>query len=275
MSESRYGRPGVIGAVFITLLATAGQVSAQTDYYNTDRGRPIQIEDAYATERYALELKLAPVRMERAIGGIYRWGVEPEIAFGILPRTHLEVGVPLSYADGAGATRSGVGGLEASLFHNLNAETAGLPALGFRADVLAPVGNLAADGWYTSFTGIATRTMGWARVHLNGQYTLGDEVVPGGTAVESSRWLAGVALDKAYPLRSMLVTVEGFARKPLIAGTTETELTAGAGVRYQLTPSLALDGGAGRRLNGDDQGWYITFGTAYAFGLRSLFPSGR
>ncbi|MBA3405624.1 MAG: hypothetical protein H0U13_13250, partial [Gemmatimonadaceae bacterium] len=60
-------------------------LGAQTDYYNTDAGRPVQIEDAYATERYAFELKLAPVRLERAIGGVYNFGIEPEIAYGILP----------------------------------------------------------------------------------------------------------------------------------------------------------------------------------------------
>lgn len=275
MNDSRQSRVPTVAAVVIAFFATVAPLAAQTDYYNTDRGRPVQIEDAYAAERYALELKLAPVRLERAAGGVYHWGIEPEIAFGFLPRTHIEFGVPLSFTESSAGKQSGVGGIEMSLFHNLNAETAGLPALGLRADVLAPVGSLAADGWYTSFTGIATRTMPWARVHVNGQYTLGEDIVAGGSAIEASRWLAGLAVDKAFPLRSMLLTVEGFARKPLIAAEPDAEFTAGAGVRYQLSPTLAIDGGAGRRLNGGDQGWYVTFGTAYAFGLRSLFPSGR
>lgn len=273
MTSSRQGRGRFVALA--GMLVAGHRLPAQTDYYNTDRGRPIQIEDAYATERYAFELKLAPVRLERGIGGTYRWGVEPEIAFGLLPRTHLEIGLPISYAENSGRSSAGVGGLELSLFHNLNVETEGLPALGARLDVLAPIGGLAADTWYTSFTGIATRTLGWARFHVNGQYTLGDEPVAGAGAVETSRWLAGVAIDKTLPLRAMLITVEGFARKGLASTGAEAEFTTGGGVRYQLTPTLALDGGAGRRLNGDEQGWYITFGTAYAFGLRSLFPTGR
>ena len=61
-----------VGAL-VSLGGFATRADAQTDYYNTDRGRPVQIEDAYPTERYAFELKLAPVRLERARGGLYRW----------------------------------------------------------------------------------------------------------------------------------------------------------------------------------------------------------
>jgi hypothetical protein len=35
------------------LSAIPGTAGAQTDYYNTDAGRPLRIEDAYPTERYA------------------------------------------------------------------------------------------------------------------------------------------------------------------------------------------------------------------------------
>lgn len=277
-------RPFVLALIPLSTLAVR-RGHAQTDFYNTDRGRPIQIEDAYAAERYAFELKLAPVRLERAIGGTYRWGVEPELEYGILPRTHIELGVPLAYADLGRQHRSGIAGLDVSIFHNLNVETTTWPALALRADVLAPVGNLAADRAYGTFTAIATRTYGWARFHVNGQYTAGAApsareaaatfgTLAGPGAVEISRWLAGVAIDKTYPLQSLLVTAEFYGREPIVAADVEkrVEYTTGAGVRYQLGPKLALDGGAGRRLNGDEQGWYVTFGTAYAFGLASLMP---
>src|SRR5919107_6301758 len=149
----------VVAAIMVSLGVTPARASAQTDYYNTDRGRPVQIEDAYATERYAVELKLAPVRVEWARGGASTWGIEPEIAYGLAPRTHFEVGVPILFAEiGAGARRSGVAGLELSLMHNLNTETSSMPALGLRADVLAPVGTLAPEQTYASFTGMITRT---------------------------------------------------------------------------------------------------------------------
>ncbi len=253
---------------------------AQTDFYNTDRGRPVQIEDAYVTERYAFDLKLAPVRLERLSGGTYNWGLEPEIALGILPRTQIELGLPLAFVEQGSRRRSGIAGLELSAMHNFNAETEGLPALGIRGDVLTPVGALGPDRVYSSVTGMATRTLSWARFHVNGQYTFGaapdaSATVTGPTGgIDVSRWLVGGAVDKAYPLKSTLITAELYGRKPLESGQ-DVELTVGTGTRFQLTPTLALDGGFGRRLNGPEQGWYVTFGSAYAFGVRSLFPGSR
>jgi hypothetical protein len=259
---------------------------AQTDYYNTDRGRPVQIEDAYATERYAFELKLAPVRLERARGGVYRWEVEPEIAYGILPRTQVEVGVPIAYADLGSERRSGLAGIDLSVLHNLNVETRTLPALGIRADLRVPVGNLAPEHTYGSVTGLATRTLRALRVHLNGQYTLGPEpslglpasssgtaAGDGTNAAELSRWLAGFAVDRTLPLRSVLFTGEAYARQPIVS-SQEVEYTLGTGVRYQWSTQLAVDAGIGRRLTGENRAWYVTFGTAYVFGMASLMPGG-
>lgn len=279
---SRTAVPAFVASVVCLLNTT--RLAAQTDYYNTDAGRPVQIEDAYATERYAFEMKLAPVRLERLRGGVYNWAVEPELAYGILPRTHIEVGLPLAYTDlGGNRSRSGIAGLDLSLFHNLNVETATLPALGIRADVLFPIGNLGPDRTYASLKGIATRTFSWSRFHLNGQYTFGaayenQPLQPGaattpgsGGAIEVSRWLAGVAVDKTFPLRAMLVTADFFARQPILE-EEDVDYNIGSGIRYQVNPKWAIDGGVGRRLNGPDQGWFATFGTAYAFALRSLMP---
>ena len=262
-------------------LATMGapRLLAQTDYYNTDRGRPVQIEDAHTTERYAMELKLAPVRLERAGGGVYNWGVDPEISYGILPRTHVELGLPLAYREVGGLQQSGIAGLELSAMHSFNAETETWPALALRADVLAPVGNLAPSRAYPSLTGIVTRTFTWGRVHLNGTATAGSAIDATGSDAESgadelSRWLVGGAVDRTFPLRSTLITAELYGRKPLIDGAP-VEYTTGIGVRHQTSPTLALDAGLGRRLNGDEAGWYVTFGSAYAFSVASLFPTRR
>jgi hypothetical protein len=254
-------------------------VQAQTDYYNTDLGRPLQIEDYLALERYGLELQAAPLRVERARGGVYSWGVEPELAFGVLPRTQLEVGLPLAYVDGGalGGRASGLAGIDVSLLHQLNAETA-VPGLAVVAEALLPAGGLGPDRAYLSAKGIATRTLSWARFHANAQYTLGARLPEAGGgslgagAVELSRWVAGVAADRTFPLRSTLVSAELYARDPLRAGE-RVELASTVGVRYQQNPRWALDGGIGRRLTGDDQGWYATFGTAYAFGLAFLMPT--
>ena len=270
--SARGQRLGWLGAL-VALLLHATPASAQKDYYNTDKNRPVRVEDAFPTERYALEVKVAPVRLEREHSGVYHWGFDPEVALGVLPRTSIEVGFPFAFTDGGeGVGRtSGLAGVEFSAFHNLNAETRALPAFGLRADVSLPVGNLSGDGVYPALTAIATRTFSWARIHVNAQYAFGaeppeDDAVPH----ETSRWLVGVAVDHVFPLRAMLVIGDVYARQPLHADEA-VEWNAGTGVRYQINPYLAIDAGLGRRLTGDPA-WYITFGSAYHVGIRALMP---
>jgi hypothetical protein len=270
-------------ALLMVAIVAAQPLRAQTDYYNTDRGRPLQIEDAYVTGRYNLELKVAPLRLELPRGGGASLGLEPELAYGILPRTQVEIGVPFGTTTRDGIRRSGVAGLSLSFMHTLNAETEHWPALALRADMLAPIGALARDRAATSLTGLLTRSYGWGRLHANSQYTfgsggLGTTGLPAGTLardgiVEVSRWITGFAVDHTLPLRSILLAAELYGRAPLDP-TERVDYTAGAGVRYQATPMLALDAGAGRRLSGAGEGWYVTFGSAYSFGLRRLFPGG-
>ncbi|HEU4565127.1 MAG TPA: transporter [Gemmatimonadaceae bacterium] len=275
-AHERRGRSCTLLAA--ALLAVAAPARAQTDFYNTDVGRPLRIEDANPVERYALELQAAPLRLERAAGGEYRWELEPALSYGILPRTQLEIGVPLVAADaGVGSRSAGVAGVDVSVLHALNTETLSLPALALGASVLAPVGGLAADHAYGSLKAIATRTTSLARFHLNGEYTLGPTLraEPDGAAPRDiGRWLAGAAVDRTFPLRSLLVGAELYARQPL-ADHEDVEWNAGAGLRYQVGPRWALDAGVGRQLNGPERAWHLTFGTAYAFGLQSLIPVGR
>ena len=269
-----------VAAAAVALATIPGVLVAQTDYYNTDGGRPITVEDAYPTERYAFELQLAPLRLERANGGVYTWGIEPEIAYGVLPRTHVEVGVPIAYVDrGPVGKTVAAAGLDISMLHNLNAETA-IPALGIAGELLLPFGGLAPENAYFSAKGIATRTLTWARFHFNGRYTFGKtpaSTLPGsvpareGGTGEVSRWLLGLAVDRSFPLKAMLVTAESFVSKPIREGE-EAEWNVGAGIRYQVSPQFALDGGLGKRFTGDDQGWFATFGLARAFSIRSFIP---
>jgi hypothetical protein len=43
-------------------------------------------------------------------------------------------------------------------------------------------------------------------------------------------------------------------------------------VRYQTSPQFNLDLGVGRRFTGEEQHWFLTFGLAHAFAVRSLAP---
>ena len=262
--------------LLITAVVCAQSAGAQTDYYNTDAGRPLTVEDAYPTERYAFELQLAPVRVERSRGGLYTWSVEPEIAYGIFPRTHIELGAPLSYTDAGGVRRSGLAGLELSVLHNLNAETT-WPALAVAAEMLFPIGSLAPDRGYGTVKGIATRSLTWARFHLNGAYTFGSEPTP--ESLENgvphvSRWLGGVAVDRTLPLKALLIGGEVVASQPIMEDE-DVEWSVAAGARYQVSPVTAIDAGLGRTLTGEAQPWFFTFGIARAFGVRALFPVPR
>jgi hypothetical protein len=252
--------------------AAARPAHAQTDYYNTDRGRPVQIEDAAPVERYAFELQLAPVRVERENGGSYTWEVAPEIAYGTLPGTQVEVGFPIAFVDAGGDNPvQGLAGIEVAALHNLNVETRTLPAFAVAVEALLPVGGLGPANTYTSLKGIATRTFSWARIHINGQYTLGPDADAGDDVGEASRWMAGIAIDRAFPLRTLLVTADLFAEEPLHAGEP-LAWTAEAGVRYQTSPQFNVDFGIGRRFAGGEQGWSFTLGAAHAFAIRSLLP---
>jgi hypothetical protein len=258
------------------LWALAAPLGAQTDYYNTDRGRPVRVEDAAPVERHAFELQLAPLRLERASGGVYTWEVAPELAYGILPRTHVEVGFPLALVDAAGdGGPAGLAGIEVAALHALNVETRTLPALAVAGEVLLPVGGLAPDRARASLKGIATRTLTWARFHANAQYTFGagpDE--SHGAEDGGSRWMAGIAVDRTFPLRSLLVTADVFAEQPLDDGE-DLEWTAETGLRYQTSPQFNVDLGLGRRFAGGGQGWFFTFGASHAFAVRSLIPLGK
>jgi Putative MetA-pathway of phenol degradation len=262
----------VIGATMTVL--TTSVLMAQTDYYNTDSGRPLLIEDAAALERRGLELQVAPVRLSRARGGVYTWGIEPELAFGIANRTQVELGLPVAYVDrpgGRGAT--GISGADLSVLYSFNAETR-IPAFAIVADVLLPVGRFAPTRAYPSVKGIMTRTFSQGRLHLNAQYTFGSAVsssqgAPIGAAAQSievSRWIAGAAIDHAFALHSVLISGELYARRSLDTSDA-IEWNTGIGARYQLAPRWAMDAGIGRSLTGPAQPWYITAGGAYAFGL--------
>lgn len=269
-------------ACVMLVISLAVPAAAQTDYYNTDAGRPLAVEDAYPIERYAFELQLAPVRLERMRGGVYQWSVEPEIAYGIMPRTQVEIGAPFSYMDRDGnSRRSGLAGLEIAVLHNLNVETS-IPALAIAGDVLLPVGGFGPDEAIFSAKAIATRTFRWARFHLNGQYSFGDgprsQSSPGensnageGDGEAVSRWLAGLSMDRTFPLSSMLIGAEVFARKPAVT-SSDVEWNTAIGVRYQLSPKISVDGGVGKQLTGEGRSSFVTFGLSRAFAIRSLLP---
>jgi hypothetical protein len=50
--------------VVAALMVATGELFAQTDFYNTSAGRPVRIEDAVPVEYRAVELNMAPLRLD-------------------------------------------------------------------------------------------------------------------------------------------------------------------------------------------------------------------
>ena len=152
--------------LLLATLATPARTRAQTDFMNTDRGRPLTVEDAIAVERWGVELQVAPLRLERLGRGSYQWGIEPAITLGLLPRTEFELGLPLAMIDAAGVRITALAGVDLAVMHQLNVESDALPAMAVRAEVLLPGGGLGPDRAYTSLVGLVTRSLtGGVRLH--------------------------------------------------------------------------------------------------------------
>lgn len=252
------------------LLALAAPAArAQTDFYNTDRGRPLSVEDAIVIERRAFELQAVPFTFERAARGVSHWGIAPEIAWGLLPRTQVEVGFPLAFIDDVARSRPllALAGIEVEALHQVNLETMGLPAFALGAGVHFPAGPLAPERTVTTLRALATRTLPWGRVHLNASYAPGDALTADDPSLgESDRWSAGIAVDRTFALRSLLVGADLRARESLV-DDGEVEWRAGVGVRQQVTPRLAFDAGLFRSIasTSGSTPFGLTMGAAYAF----------
>lgn len=246
-------------------------VSAQIDYRNLDDERPAATEDAYPIERYAFEV-VAPYRFESEAKGTQLHIVVPEVAYGVFPNAQVGVEAPLAAVDFGPDTDWGLAGLQVFGFYNFNTEGPLLPALTLRGDVSFPVGSLAGEGTRFTLKGIATRTWGRTRFHLNVARSLGseDELA---AAEPANRWAYSLAADRTLFRQSVLVIGEVAASQAV--RDAPTEVNASLGVRYQWAPTLVLDAGLTRRLR-DDIGpdFALTLGLSHAFALRGLMPAG-
>ena len=252
-------------------LAAAVPAAAQIDYRNLDDERPTTTEDAYPIERYAFELT-APYRYEAEAEGSKLHLVVPEVAYGLFPNAEVGLEALLAVVDVGPDTDWGLAGLQTFAFYNFNTETPALPALALRGDLSLPVGSLAGDATRFTLKGIATRTWGRTRFHLNLARSFGseDELA---VAEPANRWAYSLAGDRTLFRESVLLIGEVAAAERVRNAPTEVNATVGA--RYQWTPTLVLDAGVTRRLR-DDVGpdFALTLGLSHAFALRGLMPAG-
>ncbi len=250
----------------VALALPCGALHAQSDFYNTDRGRPLTVEDAVVVERRAFELQLVPVRVERPAPGLTAWGIAPAFAWGAFARTQLEVAFPIHSVGGGGSTLTGGAGIEFEILHQLNTESLRWPGLALGAGVHVPAGAFGPSRAITTLRGAATRTLGWGRVHANASYAPGAVVLDAG---EATRWSAGVAADHTFALRQLLIGADVTAEESLAGDGTVVWRTA-LGARRQMSSRLAMDLGVFRRLAPGGPAWGLTMGAALAFGQRGI-----
>jgi hypothetical protein len=249
--------------------ATKGAV-AQVDYRNLDDDRPTVIEDAIPLERWAFEF-IAPWRFEQDHGGGTTHSLVPELATGVLPNLHLGFKLPIAGVESDGEWQAGLSGIRVFGFYNFSTESISLPALSIRVDATLPVGSLAGEGARVGVKGIATRSWGRHRVHLNASYGVGsDDAVP---AAEEGvpRWSAGAAWDWTFVRESLLLVGEVYGAE--VRSPEPTELNAGIGLRFQVGPTLVLDLGVSRRLLEHGPDVALTLGLTHAFAVRALMPA--
>lgn len=259
-------------AVATLLLIVARPARAQIDYRNLDDDRPTLIEDAYPAERYAFEW-IVPYLLERERDGTWVHASVLELEYGIVRNADVGVKVPLAVQREEGSNTAGLSGLKAFALYNFNTESPLLPALSVRADLTLPVGSLAGSEARVSLKGIATRSFGRNRVHVNAAYTFGPDATP--AVVESApRWWYGAAVDRTLFRQSVLVVGELYALRSETG--TPVEVNASIGLRVQWRPTAVIDLGISRGLRKDLGPRYaLTVGITNAFAIAGLLPGAR
>lgn len=239
--------------------------AAQTWYANTGELRPLNVEDAVAIERYALDISLAPLYFAEAGTGA-NWSLEPGFKYGLLKRGEIDFAVPVA----VGPDRDAAVAIEGSILYALNVESGGMPAFALRGNTLVPLAGASEDMLW-SLKGLATRSFRWGRAHVNYEHAFGQASGPGFRAgAPSYRWSAGLAVDHTLPLRALLVGAEVFAAQPLDEGTPAW--TVGVGARYQLTSRLALDVGTSAAVTERVGDWRVSLGIGRTTALRAILP---
>ena len=243
-------------------------LAAQEDFRNTDRGRPLLVEDAYPIELREWEFELGGRGRLVEGGGRSAAGVQAGLKTGLLPNTQVGLEFETTLEPTGRGTELGFGGVGAHVLHNLNRETWSWPAFALRAEVHGPgSANIGRDDWSLELTGLATRSIGRLRLHANGGRRFGTE----GTGRDA--WRAGLAADYPIGLFSRLVMADVFVEVPEEAGRTRMWLELGS--RWQLTNSSVLDLGLATRLDEWEAGRAnaeLTLGVSLAFGIPGLTP---
>ncbi len=236
----------------------------QTDFYNLDHERPLRVEDAYATKRWAFEFQASPFSMSEDREGTVRYSPSVELKHGLFPGVELSVAGEIENERRGSESSTRLHEIEVSALMNLWVEGTALPAAGVRLTTIVPTE--AGRSAVLEARGALTRGLfGPIRAHLNGALLIGSDRAEDG-------W-AGAALGYVLPFQHLLLMTEGWVSFPR-AG--ETVFHSGIGARFQVTPTLVFDAGLGREWSGEERrDWVMTLGVTHEFGVRAIIPGGE
>ena len=153
-------------SVLLVASLYAEVVGAQASYRNLDAGFPIRVEDATVTERYALDLDFLNFRYDALSDSRNRYQYEPQVSYGMLPRTEVWVRLPSYYREATFTPRSGIAGFGVGAMYQFTVETLHVPALALATELFQPVGRDALPSSY-SLKALLTRSFSPGRIHLN------------------------------------------------------------------------------------------------------------
>ncbi|TAK07720.1 MAG: hypothetical protein EPO39_05955 [Candidatus Manganitrophaceae bacterium] len=260
-------------SIVIFLLHLSGSAFAQADYRNLDPGRPMVIEDAQPIEFRAFEFQLGLPRYTRRDGGADALSFEPGLTWGFARDGQVGIeGENVTRRDGE--AKNSFGDTQIHLLYNLNQESEALPAIALRPEFSLPTGAFGGDHFHAGLKGIASKTFGMNRLHLNGSYTAGPTEAPGRGGDRVSRSLYGIAYERTFPIVFAVVLVDLYAVRPIDG--RRAEVISDLGGRVQLTPTWVVDAGLFRALRSEGETRYgFTLGVTTVFSFRRLFPTGE
>ena len=229
-----------IACMLITLFV---RVEAHAlDHKNLDEGRPLRLEDPYPIAHGEIAIE-GGAGFNGETHGSNRVLIPFQILYGALPNSHFEIGTTLLTNPRTVSGYNKSGDLELSGLYNFNQETLSLPALGIKVTVTPPTG-INSSGTDVEIKGLIMKSFGRLGLHLNASH-----VFVSGTANQEGDDLHKLLLGASYPLgaprytRLTLVT-------DVFSELSQELIGAEAGVRYQLTPQVVFDTGAGSEFSG-------------------------
>ncbi len=238
--------------------------SPAADHRNLEEDNPITMEDAFVIAYRSFEQQ--PVfRYEYGGKRGEVFTLEPELKWGLMKNTQLEIAAPFFIGSGE---REGSGNVRVEGLYNFNLETSYIPAMALRFGLEFPSGKNA-SGVDSTVRGIVTRGFARGRAHVNAGVTnIGD---PG---PRERAYIYQVVVGADHPadfgLLPIAIGLDNLMMVDLVvqrAAQTDGDplVLAEAGLRHQVNPWTLLTFGLGLGIAGATPDVQATVGYQYTF----------